>query len=206
MADTDVRTFRLNPNSAIFRTDGTWYVDEFCRFITAMDGMYVAFLAVHLAEGELSGAEARISDYLGQMRAYFYESEARERGSFVPPSAPPPEFFSVLAADQSRYMAFVYDNVRTLAPDDQLTVDSVRMGSPGWFSFQGLPRSPIALSLPLSYAAVARSLESSEGDIGGTHSKYSPSRALQALHVKSRDVTVPALVVSGASLRATNLP
>jgi hypothetical protein len=35
-------------------------------------------------------------------------------------------------------VAFIHDNIRTLAPDNRLTIGSVRISSPGWFSFQGL--------------------------------------------------------------------
>jgi hypothetical protein len=46
--------------------------------------------------------------------------------------------FSTFSAQRSSYLAFVYENILTIAPDDQLTVSKVRMGSPGNISFEGI--------------------------------------------------------------------
>jgi hypothetical protein len=48
------------------------------------------------------------------------------------------EAFPSTATEHSSYIAFIYENIRTLAPEHQLTIDVVRISSPGIVSFQGL--------------------------------------------------------------------
>jgi hypothetical protein len=143
MADTDVRTFRLNPNSIVFRTDGIWNVSEFSRFATAVEMAYEAFLAVHLARQSTSDQERRIQEYV----YYWTQLLREERDRRIHLDEPDygnaalaflPNAFVALTAQQSNYLAFVYDNIHTLAPNHRLTIGKVRIGSPGWISFQGL--------------------------------------------------------------------
>lgn len=136
MAETAARASNLNPSSVVFQTNGVWRTGDFIRLATAVESMYKAFLAVHLASHELTDIEERLSAYFGMVRDFYEGLPQEQRPPFIPIS-PPPELFSTVSADQSRYLAFIYDNVYRLAPDEQLTIGSTHL-SISWVHF--LPR------------------------------------------------------------------
>ncbi len=149
MTDIDVSTFRLNPDSVVFRTDGVWRAKEVSRFVSSVEGIYEAFLAVHLAKQSRPSPDEMVARSFQQNLSYYtllLEEYERVRGRIpeseglmLPPTiGPGAELLTSLAGQESRYLAFVYDNIRTLAPESHLAVGKVRMGSEGFFTLQVL--------------------------------------------------------------------
>jgi hypothetical protein len=149
VADTEARTFTPSPNSIAFRTRGTWNADELSRFLTAVDEIYAAFLTVYLARQSQPNYEEQKARFFEHWMEWFYaEAERRYAAGRVDPygvrfSTPSPASFYPPTDQESRYIAFVYDNIRTLAPHDRLVVEAVRMGSDDFSFLMGLGE-PIA--------------------------------------------------------------
>jgi hypothetical protein len=126
-------------DSLTFKTDGVWKADELSRFVTAVNTIYKGFLAVHITRQSTPSIEELVSRayerWFSYYRRYGRPIESEEEFMFPVIS---PDMFSTFPAQRSSYLAFVYGNILTIAPDDQLTVGKVRMGSPGEISFLGL--------------------------------------------------------------------
>lgn len=127
-------------DSITFKTDGVWKADELSRFVAAVDTIYRAFLAVHITRQSTPSVEEQISRGFERWSRYYRRYRIPiepDPEDFMFPF-PPPDAFSAFSAQRSSYLAFIYDNILTIAPDDQLTVGKVRMGSPGNISFEGI--------------------------------------------------------------------
>lgn len=188
MSDTDVRTFRLNPNSVVFRTDGVWGVDDVRRFVGAVEGIYKPFLAVHLVRESSSNIEARLPELFEQRAAYLRELEQRFGGGlpsdFGRISQPSPEVLYSLARQQSDYLAFIHDNITTVAPGDRLTVGKVRMGSQGFFSFQGLGEPIQQLREFIKDLCYRNRQERERGDMDMEHQRQANRLELARQHLQ----------------------
>jgi hypothetical protein len=92
-----------------FRTDGRWSTEDMVAFLTALNGLYSTMTTLALKERLISqGGYARMLELLGQI--------------FV---------FEPVAGDISQK----FGNRSTVM---KMTIASVSMNSPGWFSLEGL--------------------------------------------------------------------
>lgn len=145
MADTSVRTYKPSPNSIVFRTHGVWSASEFSRFITAVERLYEAFLTVHLVRRSVPRMEEQVAKSLQWWNEHYSEiqdlyktwSDRPQEVNFGHQIVPS-DFLYTLAIQESSYLAFVHNHIRSVAPEHQLTIGAVRIGSLGFFSFQGL--------------------------------------------------------------------
>ena len=133
-----MRTFKPSPNSVCFRTGGVWSASEFGSFITAVEGIYEAFLSVYLAREKQVDAREVLQQSINKWYPILQKAiEGEPSGSllirdiFTAAMISSREAFPSTATEHSSYIAFIYENIRTLAPEHQLTIDVVRISSPG---------------------------------------------------------------------------
>lgn len=128
-------------DSITFKTDGVWKANELSRFVASVDTIYKAALAVRITRRSIPSVEEQIETYLERWYRYFRRYRIPREPfpeDFMFPFPPSPDAFSEFSAQRSSYLAFVYENIIDIAPDDQLIVGKVRMGSPGNISFEGI--------------------------------------------------------------------
>lgn len=128
-------------DSITFKTDGKWTADELSRFVASVNTIYKAFLAAYITRQSTPSIEEQISSGFERWSRYYRRYRIPRDAfpeEFMFPFPPSPDAFAAFAAQRSSYLAFIYENILTIAPDDQLTIGIVRMGSPGNISFEGI--------------------------------------------------------------------